>query len=1177
MIVGIYGPAWVFWAVYDVARIFLSHSSADNAAAIALRDWLSSQGWDDVFLDLDPERGIAAGERWERALHEAANRCEAVVFLVSRAWLGSRWCLKELTVAFRLSKRMFGVLIEDIPVGDLPPDLTANWQIVRLVQGADHELFRASQPDGTEQHVTFSRSGLKALRGGLAKAGLDPRFFEWPPANDPDRPPFPGMRPLEAEDAGIFFGREAPAIEALDKLRGLADLTSRIFVILGASGAGKSSFLRAGLLPRMARDDRHFMVLPLVRPERAVMSGKSGLITALDTALKSARLPATRAAIAKVLSGQGVETEALFKDLALRARLPDIDGAAAAVPPALVLPIDQGEELFSPDASSEAAAFLTLLARLLKAQGLRLIVVVAMRSDAYEALQAASILEGVEQSTMSLPPMPRGAYATVIEGPAARLKDTERALKIEPALTAALLADLEDGGAKDALPLLAFTLERLFVEHGGDGDLTLAEYRALGGVAGSIKAAVERALTRADADAAVPRDREARLALLRRALIPWMAGIDPETNSPRRRVARLSEIPEEARPLVNHLVTERLLSTEQAFDASGARRSEATIEPVHEALLRQWGLLGGWLEEEAGALSVANGVKRAASEWEANARSAAWLSHQAGRLEDALALAARPDFAQYFGEADRAYLEAARAADEARRDRELEEARALAEARRVAAERQRQVTARTRVGAVTAGLLACAALAAAYFGWRSAIVANDRLEAAISTSEGMVSEIAVEFGKQKSMPIDLVRRVLDRSVSLLDRLAEQSDDPQVRLGKARALTETGYAFRALGDLDSAERVVGEVHALLDTIASPSASLDIRLPRAAAFRLSGDVAQASGNPQAALAAFRSEVDLRAAAAALSPPDARAASELTLARNRLADALAAVGRWTEAIHLYEEQLVIRRRLLSEQPDNVEIKRQIAVSLLKMADSHRAAGSDVAARKVLEEAFAIIEPLTGAEPGNGELARDLATLAERLGDLDMAAGRLAEAEQRFRSALDIRAELATRNPDRADWTREEAVTSDRLARLRMVQEDTAEAKELFQRASTIRLLLHDEEPDSVPRLRDLYLSHINLGDWSLSQGDALEAADEFARALAMSERMIDLAPESKGARLDRALAIAKLAEAGDARGLRAIAEVDLALEDSPEEVGLSLRERAVIAEIERIMSLVSADVSR
>jgi hypothetical protein len=68
-----------------MSRIFLSHASLNNAEAVALRDWLA-----EIFLDLDPQRGIAAGERWERKLHEAADRCEAVLFLVSKAWLAGQ-------------------------------------------------------------------------------------------------------------------------------------------------------------------------------------------------------------------------------------------------------------------------------------------------------------------------------------------------------------------------------------------------------------------------------------------------------------------------------------------------------------------------------------------------------------------------------------------------------------------------------------------------------------------------------------------------------------------------------------------------------------------------------------------------------------------------------------------------------------------------------------------------------------------------------------------------------------------------------------------------------------------------------------------------------------------------------------------------------------------------------
>jgi hypothetical protein len=153
-----------------MSRVFLSHSSANNPEAVAIRDWLAAEGWNDVFLDLDPERGIRAGERWERTLNEAASRCEAVLFLVSRAWLASRWCLKEFNLAHKLNKRLFGVLIEAIPVAELPQDLTGTWQLVDLAAGQDHVMMRVKLPRTHEEaHVTFSNEGLARLRNGLTR------------------------------------------------------------------------------------------------------------------------------------------------------------------------------------------------------------------------------------------------------------------------------------------------------------------------------------------------------------------------------------------------------------------------------------------------------------------------------------------------------------------------------------------------------------------------------------------------------------------------------------------------------------------------------------------------------------------------------------------------------------------------------------------------------------------------------------------------------------------------------------------------------------------------------------------------------------------------------------------------------------------------------------------------
>jgi formylglycine-generating enzyme required for sulfatase activity len=653
-----------------MSRIFLSHSSTNNAEAVALRDWLEREGWrDEIFLDLDSQRGIAAGERWERALNQAANRCEVVLFLVSKAWLASGWCRKEYELAHRLNKRLFGVLIENLQVGELPEELTGTWQIVRLAAGRDHLMLRAVVPVTHEEvHVTFSAEGLQRLKHGLEGAGLDPKYFSWPPANDPNRPPYRGLRPLEAEDAGIFFGRDAPIVEALDRLRGLRESTpSRLLVILGASGAGKSSVLRAGLFPRLARDDRNFLPLPVIRPERTVLSGETGLLAALEDAFAAGRMQIARADLRAALQAGAAKLKPLLQTLADKATVPAADGDERSKPPTLILSIDQSEELFLAEAQDEAKPFLVLLHDLVNDDMPRVIAVFTIRSDNYERLQLAPELEGLRQDTLSLPPMPKGAYAEVIKGPARRLQGTARSIDIEDGLVDALLADVEAGGAKDALPLLAFTLERLYGEYHSGGSLKLAHYDALGRVRGSIDAAVERALKAADADPAIPRDRAARLALLRRGLIPWVAGIDPDTGSPRRRIARLEEIPAEARPLIQHLVEQRLLATDVNKDTG-----ERTIEPAHEALLRQWGLLEGWLTEDAGLLAVLEGVKRASRDWAANNRTRAWLSHQADRLAAAERLTARPDLAANLDPTDQAYIASCRKAEtDAKRGRRL--------------------------------------------------------------------------------------------------------------------------------------------------------------------------------------------------------------------------------------------------------------------------------------------------------------------------------------------------------------------------------------------------------------------------------------------------------------------------------------------------------------------------
>jgi hypothetical protein len=156
-----------------LSRLFISHSSVNNAAAIALGKWLSEQGYDDVFLDVDPNRGLAPGERWQAALKAAADRCEAVLFLVSPAWLASKWCIAEFLLAKSLHKRIFGIIIEPVALDRLPPEMTSEWQLCELVGEDRFRSFEVELGAAKRERVDFREAGLDLLRRGLERAGLD--------------------------------------------------------------------------------------------------------------------------------------------------------------------------------------------------------------------------------------------------------------------------------------------------------------------------------------------------------------------------------------------------------------------------------------------------------------------------------------------------------------------------------------------------------------------------------------------------------------------------------------------------------------------------------------------------------------------------------------------------------------------------------------------------------------------------------------------------------------------------------------------------------------------------------------------------------------------------------------------------------------------------------------------
>jgi len=84
-----------------MTAIFISHSSADNAAATQMKEWLAGLGHTSLFLDFDPEAGIRSGSDWEQTLYQKLRQCQAVIALLTPSWLASKWCFVELGAGAR--------------------------------------------------------------------------------------------------------------------------------------------------------------------------------------------------------------------------------------------------------------------------------------------------------------------------------------------------------------------------------------------------------------------------------------------------------------------------------------------------------------------------------------------------------------------------------------------------------------------------------------------------------------------------------------------------------------------------------------------------------------------------------------------------------------------------------------------------------------------------------------------------------------------------------------------------------------------------------------------------------------------------------------------------------------------------------------------------------------------
>jgi KaiC/GvpD/RAD55 family RecA-like ATPase len=614
--------------VYD---LFVSYHWRDREAVERVARELRDRGLK-VFLD---RWYLVPGQSWVAALEKVLGECAAAAVFFGSFGLGG-WQQREMERALDRqtqdgSFRVIPVLLDgsDPPLGFLRVN---TW--VDLRQGPTPEMIEVL---------------VRAARGQPPGDDLQERVADARATVCPYR----GLNPFREEDEPFFCGRESFTHKLVETVA-----QRSLVAVVGASGSGKSSVVRAGLVPALRRgqDQRVWDIVTMLPQDRPFHNLAACFLPLLTPDLSEVeRLIEIDKLAAWLAEGKNHLRDTVQRTLE---KEPGTDR--------LLLVVDQWEELYT--LCRDDGVRQRFMQELLDASSNgKLTIVLTLRGDFFgRALSDRMLSDRLQDGVVNIGPMEAEELQRAIVEPA-----TKVGLRFEEGLDERILDEVSK--QPGSLPLLEFLLTELWAKRAG-GLLLHEAYDAIGGVR---KAIAERAERTFGALAAAEQE-EARWALLQ-LVVPG------ENAEDTRRRASLEQLSPAARGVIAKLATERLLVTTR--DLSGRE----VVEVGHEALIREWGRLRGWVDENRELLRTSRRLEQEAEDWKESGSAVDLLLPAGRRLTEAEDAIKRN--AQAFGPQVREFIEASQQYQQ-----------------RVARQRQRQKRRSYIIGAAALAVLGAPAL-----------------------------------------------------------------------------------------------------------------------------------------------------------------------------------------------------------------------------------------------------------------------------------------------------------------------------------------------------------------------------------------------------------------------------------------------------------------------------------
>ncbi|OAN46965.1 hypothetical protein A6A04_20490, partial [Paramagnetospirillum marisnigri] len=945
--------------------------------------------------------------------------------------------------------------------------------MTRWTRSADGSAFTAASwefADAAAFEEQLENHLRELIRRRLTSAEQGPAGIRWHQGS-----PFRGLQSFDLDHAPVFFGRTRARNEVRELLARQAERGSAFVLVMGASGSGKSSLVKAGVLADLKLSGmigrvalcRHAILRP-ADGEGDLIGGLAAALLAPEALPELARLQYDVASLADQLRDNPKQAVfAVRQGLAAAGEAAKLTEIAEA---RLLVVVDQLEELFTLDTitPAEREGFVAALAALARS-GL-VWVIATLRSDLFDRLETvpalAELSAGEARYLLTAPT--DGELGQIITRPA-----REAGLRFEA--DAASGTSLDDvlreaaGCDPNALPLLSYVLDLLWQRRRPeDGVLTFAAYEELGGLNGAIGRRAEDVFT------ALPEDVQAAFPQVLRALVTVGQGAKGQATA---RMAARADFPPNTP--AGALVTALLGEQARLLVADDAR-----LRVAHEAVLTHWDRAREQIAEDRSDLQLRARLEQAAVLWQgaSDADRPSLLLHPGLPLSEAEDLLQRRH-----GELDAVVVDyvttsgiTARAVEKRRLNR-------------------------LRVVAVVFAVLA---LAAGAFGWmaleqkREARLQESKAVAARAEAEGLIRYMQYDL-RDKLAPVgrlDLLDGVNQRAKAYFDRFPPTATDWDALRDQAAGQINSGDILVGQGDLAGALAEFRQSLAIFERLAAHDpANTEWQSDLSISHVKVGGILQAQGDLAGALVEFRKGLDIAERLAAHDPANAQWQRDLSVSYGNVGGILQAQGDLAGALVEFRKGLDIAERLAAHDPANAQWQRDLSVSYNNVGGILQAQGDVTGALALNRKSLAIRERLAARAPANTQWQLDLSVSYNNVGFILKYQGDLAGALALNRQSLAIRERLVAHDPANAQWKSDLGDAHNSLGWTLILQGNFVEGR--METGAALSLV-----PDSLASMVNHGHTYLLTGDGATARSWYLKALPKIANEAELKSTIID-----------------------------------------------------------------------